>query len=489
VYGCDDNRVNVPVVLASGSCNHIESRLTASFMKTKKILYLPQFSMNSGSVIFPSRDGNNIILNTFIKYFASIEEINWDFDICLPPIDIIDEEDYSEFKNIIYNTTSKFKNIEYSFYYVDASPHISPIENRYSFNGSEIKDLLSNTNYSVIINNIPEISRNLIAFYPLNYKAKLISCHWFPDYFFQNDLTGAWQNGSKISYSFRQLDGILSSDANIFICDSTLNGWKDSIDKTFQPEIAKQIHANSKLLSLSVTDLAEYGKIAEDLVKDNPALCKFNKYTAVFPARITESGYTGWETAFKMFQNPGINGRIIFCNPSGEKGIKCIEKHFPNEPWIKYELPLAGEGYHVTSGRLYANEKILVFEEPLTKQQYYEIAYQSHSLVNFYYKEFYGGIGAREMMMIGNLFPFVPCIHEFKHWFRQIYVYGDASLARTYLPQEKNSIKTLVEKYNKCTVITGLQLQQDIMKNFLYFEDYVYDIPKFQTLIDDLKIV
>lgn len=455
-------------------------------MITKKVLIIPQFSMNSGKKMFPSRDGNCEILKIFIKYFASIKNINWDIHLMFPPLYMVDDSSEREFNQMIdVDALKKFKNISITVFPNNTSPNLSPITNRYYFDNT-VPDRLKDHQYDLIINNIPEISRNIVAFYPSGYRAKLISCHWFPDYFFQNDLTGSWENGMKFSYSFRQLDGILSSDANIFICESTLNGWKESIDKTFNPETAKQIHSKSNLVSLCVTDLDEYNQIAKDILTKNPNITKFKETTAIFPARITESRYTNWKTAFEMFLDPKITGRIIFCNPSGEKGLKCIEKHFSDQTfeYVAEAFPIKG-----IKVRQYAQGRILICEEPLTKQQYYELALRSNIVINLYLSEYYGGIAIREMIAVGKLIPFIPYVYEFKKWFRSKFRFKITEhMIRT--KDELKDIPKLIQNYN--TLIkkySDYQMEKHVYPTFKECEDYHRDIPKFQKLISDLKII
>ena len=451
-------------------------------MQYKSVLWIPQLSMNNGTVMYPSRDGNCIILNTFLKYFATIPTVDWMVHLLLPPLDIIDKDDFKEFDRILGDTLKNCPNVHFSYF--KSQSKLSPIQNRYYFDDS-IPERLKMCHYDLIVNNIPEISRNIVAFYPPGYKGKLISCHWFPDYFFKNDLTGSWNNGNKISYSFRQLDGILSSDANIFICDSTMHGWQENILDTFRRGAAEKIFKNSPMLSLCMTDLTEYKEIRENMsVHFQP---KYSVTTAIFPSRITASMYTNWHEAFKMFLFPDTVGRIIFCNPSGDKGIKCIEEHFPDVEFEDGEEQALFASGNKIDARSYNGGSIIVLRQPLTKQQYYEIAFYSHSVINLYFAERYGGIAIREVITIGQLLPFVPWIYEFKHWFKDI-THGKFSALGWETLQTP---RELASKYNSWMIHIEdhPEVASKINLNFSQYEHFAKDFEKFKKFITDLKII
>jgi len=444
----------------------------------KNVLVIPQFSMNNGKEMTPAYDGNCNILQAFIRYFATINE-EFCFQVLVPGNHICSDEAFNEFVSLISKTVCKTKNIVVK-YVVDHTMEISPIINRYNFSAKYYQKLFTETKYDLIINNIPEIARNLVACYPTEYNAKLISCHWFPDYFFQDDMTGCWENGAKFSYSFRQLDGILSSDLNIFICESTLKGWQESIVRTFSALGKTQIAAYSNLMSLCVTDIEEYEEISKQFKQD-----KFTEFTALFPSRVTESMYTNWKVAFDMFLSDP-RGRIIFCNPSGEKGLRCIDKFYPNEKFEDVVIQLnSGCCFRCRS---YNAGKLFVVLEPLVKKMYYETCVMAHSIINFYVAERYGGIAIREAIALGKLLPFLPIINEFKNWFfgdifseKFFPTHGDG-----YPTEDMLDIDKLVVKYNNfvSNCIPGITTQ--IYYNFKIHEHYIKDISKFKTTITKL---
>jgi hypothetical protein len=429
--------------------------------------------MSDGKYLFPAYDGQLAILQAFIKYFSHLPD-RFEFRVLMPDKNICSEQALDEFITIISKTAFKTKNVRIS-YQIENFIHISPIINRYNFNPRLFEDYFK-CNFDLIINNIPEISRNIIACYPKDYKAKLISCHWFPDYFFQNELTGSWDNGIKFSYSFRQLDGILSSDLNIFICESTLKGWQESIEKTFNFDAVTEIENHSKLISLCVTDLDEYENISKTFKQE-----KFTEFTAIFPSRITNSMYTNWKVAFDMFMlDP--RGRIIFCNPSGEKGLQCIDKFYPTEKFEEVVIQLnSGSCFRCRS---YNCGKLLIVLSPLDKQMYYELCVMCHSIINFYMAERYGGVAIREAIALGKLVPFVPCIYEFEEWFagrnvfKKLYDYMVFNEV-----DDLSSIPNLITKYNNFLLLCVGKIHIRILETFKEIEHYTKDIRKFKAEI------
>jgi hypothetical protein len=446
-----------------------------------KLLYVLQLSMNDGKQFFPAYDGQLAILQAFIKYFSTLN-CNTEFNVLMPGQQFCSDVAYNDFVTAIHKTVAKTTNINVKYIH-DPFMDISPIINRYNFSARHYQKLFLDAQYDLIINNIPEIARNVVACYPKDYKTKLISCHWFPDYFFQDDMTGCWDNGAKFSYSFRQLDGILSSDLNIFICESTLKGWQESIEKTFSALGKTQIAAYSNLMSLCVTDIEEYEEISKQFKQD-----KFTEFTALFPSRVTESMYTNWKVAFDMFLSDP-RGRIIFCNPSGDKGLRCIDQFCPNEKYDIITIQLnSGACFRCRS---YNAGKLLVVLSPLEKKAYYETCVMAHSIINFYVAERYGGIASREAVALGQLLPFVPVIYEFNEWFVTIgatdgHVRDLSDMLVCDPSMDLSDIEKLVWKYNKFVSNVVLETKQKILNNFKAHEHYLKDIQKFKTAITKL---
>ena len=419
----------------------------------KKITYIPQFSMNDGTKSFIVKDGNFIVLKTVIKYIKKIYNDDFLIKIALPNRELIDNDNYHQFiDDLKLLSSDKIK-----FQYFHLFETNSPILNRYIINYSElVKQVDSET---IIFNNIPEISRNIRAYFP---KIKLISLHHFCDYINEGDLVNNWENGELFNYFYRQIDGMLSSDYNIFNCKSSMDGWINSIKIAFNKQLSDNI-LKKHMTYISYVDLSDYETYTGD---------KFENLTTIFSARITNSLYTNWIPAFKMFLNDNTRGRIIFCNPSYSKGISCIKDNF-NEKLIDDIIDVDEKQLKVLRTE---NNKIFIVNENMDRETYLKLAGKSHVNLNLYTSEYYGGIGARETVKVGYLLPFHPNIYEYAKWYKDV-------VNENELIKKIDSIDELITKFNSFIDTYYMDEKHgEILKNFENIEDYTNYIDNFKTI-------
>lgn len=418
----------------------------------KNILYVPQFSMNDKSVMFIDKDGAFIALKIFLKYLREYlkqhEGNSYSLKVLLPPSDVICQTVfYSDIEAILESTGGRLE-----VHYETHNFSLSPIINRYNFNAQEWAPLLDSTD--IVINNIPEISRNIRAVLGSR-KIPLISYHHFPDYIEENQLVGNWQNGELFSYFWRQLDGALSSDLNVFNCKSSLRGWLTSVGY-FTQDYDFYTLTDRHHIYLPYTDLDEYKPTSDE---------KFSEFTAVFPARITESLYTNWQKVFALFSDDKTKGRVIICNPSEQKGIEVLEKMGYLQDF-RYD----DNGYLVLP-----NGKILV-SPGFTREQYIEVCSKSHVGICLYEHERYGGIAIREVVGYGNVMPVCLNKYECAKWYNGSY------------PEASVSLDELTpEKYNEAANLYGGTIHAGILRNFRDNEHYMTYYPNFEKLMAVIK--
>ena len=429
-------------------------------MLKKNVLYIPQFNMSDNNKLFITKDGAFIVQKAMLRYFREIStklNTEWSFTILMPDASIVDDGNYVVYKKEIAKV-AKQTGIKISYFPFDS--HLSPILNRYDFNCIEFKKIFDLIQPAIIINNIPEITRNIRATLG-SLDCKIISLHHFTDYVQENQLVDNWKNGKLFNYFYRQVDGYLSSDLNIFNCKASLDGWYESLDRVFKDEFKRQLlQVNSTYMTY--VDLEDCKRKAS---------YKFDVMTGIFPSRITDSLYTNWKTAFEMFLDPSIKGRIIFSNPSYSKGIDVVKKHYPFIIWhdevIEDVKMLVSE-----------NNKIYLVNENMDRINYLKIAEKSHIGMNLYTSEYYGGVSQREIVATGNLMPFCPCIYEYANWFKRTDMYATFT---NILP-----LGEMIYLYNKAVDTYGTEVHKNILEDFFKHEDYRNYIDNFRNNMLDL---
>lgn len=370
----------------------------------KNILYIPQFSMSDGKTLYIDKDGNFLVLKTIIKHlnrFIREENINEiiNLNIVMPGLDIVYETCFfDELADLDNLENLNIKHVPINGY------HISPIVNRYDFRFNEISHEI--TKADAIFNNIPEITRNFRAILG-NKKIPIISFHHFCDYIQENKLVTSWENGNLFSYFWRQLDGYLSSDYNVFNCQESLTGWEEAVKYAVTYELHKNF--KTKDTYIHYTDLDEYAF--------NYRYQKFATPTVVYNSRITKSMYTNWTKVIDLFS--GIEKpipRCIMTNPSGEKGIDAINSEFGLDFLESFHESILFAGESEIKVLVSPDYKLLIVNENLPREKYIDILRSSHFALNLYFNERYGGIAIREAISYGQAFPIVPDIYSFSKW-------------------------------------------------------------------------
>ena len=413
----------------------------------KKILYIAQWSMSDGKEMFLTKDGQFIIAKTFLKILKSYLS-DFEFIIEVPNFSLTSKETRAELETKLKEI---HENVDFE---VNHSFGISPILNRYSFDATN-----SYQKYDLIINSIPEITRNIRAMLGSK-KIPIISLHHFVDLLQDGELVNNWQNGQLFNYFWRQFDGYISSDYNIFNSNATLNSWNECLENTFTQDILSKIETKSFGLNY-YTDLFDY---VSDKIES-----KFETFTSIFPARITESMYTGWKTCFDMFLNEKITSNIIFCNPSFTKGVDVIKKFYPN---------LEFDDILVENVKMLQHKNIYIVNENMSRENYLKFSQKCQCVINFYFAEKYGGIAIREVIARGDLLPFVPNIYQFSTWFEGI--------DKKYL-FDSDKID-LVTKFNEYVTLYNTETHKIIKENFWKNEHYVSSLDTFFDIFKEIDL-
>jgi len=433
----------------------------------KRILYIPQFSMNDKEYAFIDADGAFLMLKIVLKYFKNHlendkEDPGYLIRVIVPPADVVKETVfYSDIAKLVEGCQDRL-----DVQYLWGDGELSPIINRYNFCPNDWRSHL--THADAVINNIPEITRNIRALLGPRY-LPIISCHHFPDYIHENKLVTSWRNGNTFSYFWRQLDGYLSSDLNVFNCRSSLEGWKEALNHTGIPLTFAMTPSATHFPYL---DLDELG------LADEPRAKKFDQLTAVFPARITESKYTNWEKVFQLFTDDSTNGRVIICNPSRDKGWDVLVETGPSpvSRWVdnysQESLELFGERLNFNVS---PNKKIWV-SRGLTRDQYVNICRRAHVGICLYEHERYGGISIREVVAYGRALPVSLNRFECQSWFRDV--------MPPYLISNLDELGPV--KYNMITNLYGTSAHEKVLENFYVNEHYVRYTPNFAKVIEEI---
>ena len=266
-----------------------------------------------------------------------------------------------------------------------------PVDDRY------LLDLSAIAGYEpdIIFNNIPEIARNLRCLYRgLSYK--LISFHHFPDHLDEGNLVN-WEGGANFAYFWRQLDGAICSDGNVFNMNCTMQGFVDNV----KDKLGIEIDA-TYISYLRTSDFYSSGTK------------KFKRRTAIFGNRITGSHYSNWLHAFKLFQNKEDCGdiRVIFTNPTGAKGLAELDK-------IPAYFTISEDEFGFKY-RSYFDGRIIVPLEGVSKQTYYNLCMKSHYTFSLFSDERFGGLTVRESVLLGANIPVTLNVHQFSNWYKGI---------------------------------------------------------------------
>lgn len=462
------------------------------------VLYIPQFSMNDGKNVFITKDGNFIVLKTFIKNLNVLQNVHTTLLIAIPPRNYICHDELHQFTQGI--TSLKSKNVDLMLCsFDDACYNISPIKSRFllPFNTHTFEKIINFHKINLIINNIPELSKNIYSLLSEHLDVKIISCFHFCEHLFSNKLTEQWKNGSKIGYDLRQFDALMCSDYNIFNCHSEIEECFGHIKQGLSGQVSTKIIdiIKEKTTHLSYVDFSDYEMILGANTQENNSSILSNvigENYSIFPARITASGYTNWLQCFMTYYNKSLP--IVFCNPSGKKGIDCINQ-FVDEKIAKavqhgsFQLHCANPNYiDVYEIKYLKYGSVVVFPESIPKQVYYILGGLSSFIVNLYINEKYGGISIRELLSAskGTSFPIVPNVGEFRKW--------NNIIKSQYNNYEQYTLTDVNSFEQNLSSIISLILNERKLKNSTIYneikriENWDTTSNNFAAMIDKLKI-
>lgn len=420
--------------------------------------------MGDGKKLFIDKDGNFLVLRTMIKHLLQylhrqpIPNKRITIKVLVPLVGNREQGGFfSELENVasISNLiTLDFQNMPWK---------LSPIHNRYHFDIDQWDAQLSISD--IVFNNIPEITRNMRAILG-DRKIPIVNFHHFCDYIQEDKLVTSWQNGNLFSYFWRQLDGYISGDFNVFNCAESRRGWHEAINYALsEVQALSTIRENCDFIT-TYTDVLGY--------IDSQTEAYFPELTALFNSRITESMYTNWDKVIRLFMNDNIKGECIMTNPSHDKGIRAIKKvlgdTFLND-YTNEIVYIDDDSFEVLRS---PNGKLKIVSDKLTRQQYLKLAGMCQLAINLYENERYGGIAIREAIGYGASFPIVPDIFSYKKWFSDF----DGGF---------DKVDDLsVEQYNALTSFYNTDTHKRILMHFIDCEHYGRYYEQMETLFKEL---
>lgn len=248
-------------------------------------------------------------------------------------------------------------------------------------------DLLVSQDYDVIISNITEHTRQLKTIvFKEGLKAKIVAqCFWMDTPFINESKVD-----KEITYTFRQIDGMLAADLCAFTCNSTKEAFLDNLNAIsgYLPgddlsELAWEINDKATIWDFGYDD-KEFPNLVFSLPKTNR-----DKINIGFLNRITTGDYTNFGAfvrALQLLQRDAEykNSFNTFITDPGNR----VDKE-----WAREYLP----GYTE-----FENE---------TREDYKKLLADLDISVHLFLIERYGGCALRESIASCNV-PVVAAIHE-----------------------------------------------------------------------------
>lgn len=258
---------------------------------------------------------------------------------------------------------------------------------RQNFNVGFWKNVLVNGNYDVVISNVTEHTRQLKTIIKKEgLKTKVIAqCFWMDTPFI-----GEPKVDYDITYTFRQVDGMLAADMCAFTCESTMNAFIENMNAFTGPiysdnlsELSWQIQDKATLWDFGYDD-TEFPFSLPNYPKSNTEVVNIG-----FLNRITTGDYTNFEPFIKALEilqknrNYRDKFRVFITDPGGRIGKEWAEAIIPGYTQFKNN----------------------------TREDYKKLLSELDISVHLFLIERYGGCALRESIASGNI-PVVADIHE-----------------------------------------------------------------------------
>lgn len=361
--------------------------------KEINILYILQQSIDNKEGKWLTADSN---INMMTGIVNQLTKYNPDLHFYVL-IDFIENfADLKSYDEIINDPQVHF--ISYPFV-VDA------FLNRQHFN-VQMFDMLfkSLPHIDIVWSNITEQSRNIKTY--LHYKkhdAKLITCCYWLD----TPTIGEPKVPEDIAYQWRQFDGMECSDLCVFTCPSTYQAFFENAANVFTKPYIKKIREKSTIWDFGFSE-------CEALQYDDPAV-GFPKPVILFLNRLSDINYTHHHefiSAVNDLYEQRQDFDVVFTNPSQKADWDGLRK-------LVEPLRVINNG------------------EPLNRQQYFRLLWNSAISFHGYTLERYGGCAHRESIYCGNI-TITPKVFEYER------------IQGKYYPfYVKNDFSNLMEVMNK----------------------------------------
>jgi hypothetical protein len=331
------------------------------------ILYIPQLSMydkKTGKYL-PAADGNLNMMKNFINEWL-IHKPYDSFGILLP-----DQPDVVFwFYDNISPKPSKIFGLFYNNHVISARI------NRFNFPMKEISNLINpNMKIDLVINDVPELSRNIIAMFEVNfgYSPKIMS-----NIHHMDDIN---EDKSKYNYFLRVFDAIECSDYVTILSESMRDMLYDALYHYLNPILAGDLYIKTFVFepSVSAKELDKYKSMAR--------IWDSKKKIITFPGRLSkgEERRTNWDVFLEAIQQLRDYGRddfeVYLTDPNNSA-------NFDKQPeWLHFI------------------EK--------DRDQFLRLLHKTDIIVSLMNIQGFGGISIREALQF-NCYPVIPYKDEYK---------------------------------------------------------------------------
>jgi len=354
-----------------------------------RILWYPELSSwnKQTDKVILSADSNGLVLYGFLKFFDKDTTVT----VILPDTDRIYDCD-----DIVYKTIE-----EKARFIIDIDMFPNSFAQRYTFDFVKLYNLIDLKNYDVLINNEISLTRNWRALQLAQKADKLKIISWFHFVVFPNDL----KVDANINYWYRELDGMLVSDAIFFQ------------GKAVKDEVIKYLERNYKNLAKVIRDkcynvnfVYSYEDIMEHKIKKS-----YEKIIIIIPNRISiATRYSSHDLFIKV--------------------LNILAKKYDFEVWFTNitQSVSTGELKNVCKFKF----KNLSESRVLNRTEYYKKLWEAN-IVLVGLQDLHGGASLREAMAAKCL-PIMPYMYEYKNLMPKTY-FG-------YYNFNVNSLKQSLEK-------------------------------------------
>lgn len=387
------------------------------------ILYIPQLSMYNKKTkkYIPEADGNINMMRNFINEWHKYRKED-NFYILLP------SQLYMPYDNCTIFNDNYNKFILYYEEYV-----ISARINRYNFPMNELIRIYSTLKPDLIINDIPELSRNIIAMAEVefNHKPKVISNI--------RHIDEPSIEKNRYDYFWRLIDGIECSDMCTILSQSMKEMLYDEMKYYLNPNKIDDLIEKIEVFEPSVS--------MEELLNIELQIISKQEKIITFPGRLSkgEENRTNWD-----------------------KFIDAIHTLRYNRTDFEVYLTDPNNGTDWIPGGFIKTIK-------KDRKEFINLLHKTDIIVSLMDIQGFGGISIREALICGCM-PIIPYKHEYKRMQDKTYpgfIHGDIT------------VEKIVEKLNWALDNIGQYSSQNYGKQFCIEWQMKDFIKKLEVITDE----